>query len=655
MWAQGLQYSSQEFLSQGNSNFSGTNGAGVGAARSLKGKPYPQVGGTNGPLLGASKGTNGPLLGASKGKGKTKQAAARVNDGAVAAPEGGDSIIEAERRLADLEKIAQQNSAALMQHRHLQHQFRQQQLLQQAMKASANLQSYQYGGVPFPMVNTPIPYQPFGSVGSTTPGLGLGGMGGSVVSASEADFMVRQVATAGVGGLTDIGLSIGEHAMDHDSMSLRGGHGAHGGHGNLGTHSVGSAIDVPGMPPSSNITDKLTEALQTRVVNLEKQVVSLNSTIERKDKELGKMGDKLKRSIMEKDEIKKASAQELRAKDEECQQQFLNLRQQHAREMSFIATAGSSHGDPSSPGPTGAAKKSESAFEANKKLVEQLEVLRNEQERMQRRHFDDRKALQVEADTKLMNTERALKAEILSLKVKNTDLEDRITAKEDEIATAQSRMANLTTICEQLEKARAEAMEGQGKLRADLKNMQQSVNASYRLESAQALQVGMDADTAIKLNEAKADARVRQLSNKVEFLKSQVEAEAAAAEEMKKAADVARSKLEELREEFRFRMREAEQQRQGAVEDAERRVEAVYEERMLELTTLQAKMMHLQGQLQETTQASSEKRYNFLAQSLLPLLRNRSNRRNCRHHRHHRHNCFHQCPVAVVMMLYGCN
>ena len=77
--------------------------------------------------------------------------------------------------------------------------------------------------------------------------------------------------------------------------------------------------------------------------------------------------------------------------------------------------------------------------------------------------------------------------------------------------------------------------------------MQQSVNASYRLESEQELAVGADADTQIRLNEAKFEARTRQLLTKVEFLKAQLAAEQSSSEEMRSQIASNRAKVDEGR------------------------------------------------------------------------------------------------------------
>jgi hypothetical protein len=45
--------------------------------------------------------------------------------------------------------------------------------------------------------------------------------------------------------------------------------------------------------------------------------------------------------------------------------------------------------------------------------------------------------------------------------------------------------------------------------------MQQSIQASYRLETSQGIPLTSDPTTAIKLNDAKNEAKTRQLMNKV--------------------------------------------------------------------------------------------------------------------------------------------
>jgi len=180
-----------------------------------------------------------------------------------------------------------------------------------------------------------------------------------------------------------------------------------------------------------------------------------------------------------------------------------------------------------------------------------------------------------------------------------TLLEDNQHSVSDDARTYKAQCDTLRATVQQLEGARNDAIDTQNNLRADLKNMQQSVNASYRLESSQQMTVGVDADTQIRLHEAKSEARSRQLGNKVDFLKAQLAAEQASGEEMRGTIAGHRQKIEEMRDEFRLRTKEIEAGKQGAIEDAERRIEEQFEGRMAELTTLQTKMKMMQGQLQD--------------------------------------------------------
>lgn len=68
----------------------------------------------------------------------------------------------------------------------------------------------------------------------------------------------------------------------------------------------------------------------------------------------------------------------------------------------------------------------------------------------------------------------------------------------------------------------------------------------------QGLTTGVDVDTAVRLGEAKNEAKLRQQLNKVEFLKAQLAAEQASTGDTKRALETSRAKLEELQKEFRY-------------------------------------------------------------------------------------------------------
>jgi len=395
-----------------------------------------------------------------------------------------------------------------------------------------------------------------------------GSFAGSVVSNSESDFMARHAQHG------DTGMLGGVDAMD----SLL---------------SNGSLVGV---------ADKLDPALRDRVKQLERQVQQLSAAGERKDGEIDKLLERLKKSNSDLDHARKWSQGELQRLKDEHEMDVIRLREQHAKQMAAIAIApepqvnfdGSTSSSPS--------KQASDAFQANRQLLEQLETLRSEQRSQLLRFTEERRSLQAEASNRLLSQERQLKSELSEMRAQVTSLEDRVTQYSEEASTAKSKAESLAMTCRQLEMARMEAVEQQSKLRSDLKNMQQSVNASYRLESQQGMTVGVDADTQIRLNEAKSEASRRQLINKVDFLKAQLAAEQANMEEMKEAMAANQKKMDEMREDFRQKAKEMETMKHYAVEEAEKRMEASYESRMAELTTLQTKMMMMQGQLQDAFQ-----------------------------------------------------
>ncbi len=255
--------------------------------------------------------------------------------------------------------------------------------------------------------------------------------------------------------------------------------------------------------------------------------------------------------------------------------------------------------DTTSPSKSNYAGMGSTHHEANSKLIEQVEALRQENRRLQDVSADERRSLLIEHSNKMLAQERSLRAEILELRSMHASFEDRITQAGDELSAATAKIHALQNMNQQLEVSKKAAVDAQQRLRGDLKNMQQSVQASYRLETSQGIGAGggVDADTAIRLSEAKNEAKLRQLTNKLDFLKAQLDAEKKSADDARNASQMMQLKLDELREDVKMRAFKAENDQKLAVELAEQQLEAQYQERMKELTTLQMKMHNLQGLL----------------------------------------------------------
>jgi hypothetical protein len=434
----------------------------------------------------------------------------------------------------------------------------------------------------------------------------------SAVSMSEADFMARQISQGK------------EYFADDDIIGMSGS--VVMGFGNDVLEAGDSIMSPYSKNPSKGGGGRaghpVSHALTERINVLEKNVEQLTSTLKRKEEELTKLDERYKRTAHDLDAARKNLNKQLQQTHEEHQKELLTLRQQHAQEMSFIATSGQNEyavgsssvnaGKAASPSRqhvrgshSTQPSSNDVAFETNKSLMNQLEQLQLEHRNLRSQYSEEKRTTAVETNTKFIAQERHLKAEIISLKAKVTELEDIIAIKDEEVSVSKSKLDSIVNLNKTLESAKSEAIEQQHKLRADLKNMQQSVQQSFRLESSQGLTTGMDSETTIRLHDAKFEAKNRQLMNKLDFLKAQLDTEQTANEELKRASDGLKNKYEDLRVEFNLRMHEAEASKRQAIADTEAKCEAMYVERMMELTTLQSKILFVQNQLNEVYQEGS--------------------------------------------------
>ena len=75
-----------------------------------------------------------------------------------------------------------------------------------------------------------------------------------------------------------------------------------------------------------NIKDKMSEALQENILILEKQIVSLNTSLERKEAELDKKDKKIKKMTSETDNMRSEFSRNLKLLESEVTKFFYNLR-----------------------------------------------------------------------------------------------------------------------------------------------------------------------------------------------------------------------------------------------------------------------------------------------------------------------------------------
>ena len=141
--------------------------------------------------------------------------------------------------------------------------------------------------------------------------------------------------------------------------------------------------------------------------------------------------------------------------------------------------------------------------------------------------------------SKIAAQEMLLKSDITELRKLKTVMEDKVTQLNEDLTSYKTKSDSLTMLCRQMELTRDEALEGQAKLRSEMKVLQQSVTATKHQTAANSSTSGMfssgggsstasggggDVDAAVKLCEAKYEAKLRQQTNKIDFLKSQLSA-----------------------------------------------------------------------------------------------------------------------------------
>ena len=396
---------------------------------------------------------------------------------------------------------------------------------------------------------------------------------GSVISTSEESFLMRQSAQGDVSQFSTL------HNKDDDSVNSQ-------------PQNVMSNLDherdkrvIVQLKDQLDEKSTLIAQLQTSVQSKDVELHAL----ERKNIELNKRFSEYRNNADEEkdDKITDLESEILQLKDKYSQSMAKYTMQDAAMHQATLKQVADSGG---------------ASTQGTNALIAQLDSLRAELRSVTEKSIADRKAVQTDASIKYLSAEKKATAEAQQLRITISDLEDKASRLEDDLDTEKRKTHGLSEVSRNLETARLEAVNTQHKLRADLKSMQQSMASTYKMESSQNIGIGVDADTAIKLAEAKSEAKMRQLTNQVEFLKSQLAAELSSVEEMKHVVESAREKSESAKADFRKRMNEAEKKRLRDVEEMESLTEQKYEVRMSELSSLQAKFLSMQNQVQDSLQ-----------------------------------------------------
>ena len=97
--------------------------------------------------------------------------------------------------------------------------------------------------------------------------------------------------------------------------------------------------------------------------------------------------------------------------------------------------------------------------------------------------MEERRALLNDTQSKISSQEKLLKAEILELRHQRTTLEDRLSQLTDDFQAMQAKANNLAILCRHVEQGRDEAVEGQNRLRGEIRLMKESFSQTFRQDT----------------------------------------------------------------------------------------------------------------------------------------------------------------------------
>jgi chromosome segregation ATPase len=379
------------------------------------------------------------------------------------------------------------------------------------------------------------------------------------------------------------------------------------------------------------------ENMKQTIAELQRLNEKLTYQLDQKESEYLKAENQIHKLLLDLDKSKRMSQEMIDKSEERHRTEILNLKEIHSKDMAVLSVISVKKAASDLDSSTGSIVFTiEECMEINKKLTEQLEIMQKNQHKLLDDFSDEKKLLNIENTKKFLAAEKDSKTEILGLRSKIMTLEDTITAKGEELAKALSKLDATKNLNRQLEKTREDLTDSLNKSHNEIKNLQQSLSSNFRFESSGNMNsltngngstangggpggmnlngsstfnldnrrssAGFNNSNAFgdsRISEARVDSKLKQMTNKIEFLKAQLETEQSSVEDLKNALNSSQTKLNELRYEYRLKMQEVEQNRKITIEETEKRLEEVYEERMVELTNLQSKIGFYETQLSE--------------------------------------------------------
>ena len=280
----------------------------------------------------------------------------------------------------------------------------------------------------------------------------------------------------------------------------------------------------------------------------------------------------------------------------------------------------------------------------NKDLIKQIELLQTHEQSMYNTYKTEKKQLIIEHNNKINTLESEYKTDILNLRHKLSLYEDTMLSKDESLSTLASKLDAANRLNTQLVVYKEDAVQAQLRIRDELIALRQALSThvpphilallpnkappspsppthngsqngipqQISHNSTSSIQPGTasvthatsapPAEIVTRLIEAKEESKIKHLNNKIDFLKSQLETEQNTIDDLKQTLTLSHTKINEIKYEYRLKLQEYEVMRKNMVEECEKRIEGIYEEKAVEIGVLQTKTGVLDQQLSEARQ-----------------------------------------------------